>query len=82
MKVKHVKLTTHRNHRLVSLAVRTVTLLGGKSGGACRVCITREGALTGPDPTMFTCRIRNLRQPESMNPYYMLLKRTQLNGGK
>lgn len=55
-------LTTHRSHRLVSLAVRTVTLPGATSGGACRVWITREGWLRGLGPTTFTCRIRNLQQ--------------------
>lgn len=55
-------LTTHRSHRLVSLAVRTVTLPGATSGGACRVWMTREGWLRGLEPTTFTCRIRNLEQ--------------------
>lgn len=55
-------LTTHRSHRLVSLAVRTVTLPGATSGGACRVWMTREGWLSGLAPTTFTCRIRNLEQ--------------------
>lgn len=56
------QLTTHRSHRLVSLAVRTVTLPGATSGGACNVWMTREGWLSGLGPTTFTCRIRNLER--------------------
>lgn len=57
-------LTTQRIHRLVSLAVRTVTLPGATSGGACSVWITREGWLRGLGPTTFTCLIRNLQQKD------------------
>lgn len=52
--------TIHRNQRLVSLAVRRVTLAGAMSGGAGRVWILLEGWLGGLVPTMFTWRIRNL----------------------
>ena len=55
-------LTIQRSHRLVSLAVRRVTLAGAVSGGACRVWILREGRLGGLVPTMFTCRMRKLRE--------------------
>lgn len=50
----HDKLTTQRSHRLVSLAVRRVTLAGAMSGGACSVSIFLEGWLGGLVPTMFT----------------------------
>ena len=53
-------LTTQRSRRLVSLAVRTVTLVGATSGGACSVWMTREDGLKGLAPATFTCRIRNL----------------------
>lgn len=36
------RLTTQRSRRLVSLAVRTVMLVGATSGGACSVWMTRE----------------------------------------
>lgn len=38
-----VQLTTQRSHRLVSLAVRSVTLAGETSGGAGSVSIFLEG---------------------------------------
>ena len=47
-------LTTQRSHRLVSLAVRRVTLAGAMSGEACRVWIFLEGWLGGLEPTMFS----------------------------
>jgi hypothetical protein len=53
-------LTTQRSHRLVSLAVRRVTLAGEMSGGACSVWIFLEGWLARLVPTMFTWRMRNL----------------------
>lgn len=53
-------LTIQRSHRLVSLAVRRVTLAGAMSGGAWRVWIFLEGWLGGLVPTMFTWRIRKL----------------------
>lgn len=53
-------LTTQRSHRLVSLAVRRVTLAGAMSGGAWRVWIFLEGWLGGLVPTMFTWRMRKL----------------------
>ena len=56
-----VLLTIHRNQRLVSLAVRRVTLAGAMSGGAGRVWIFLEGWLGRLVPTMFTWRIRNLK---------------------
>lgn len=52
--------TIHRSQRLVSLAVRSVTLAGAMSGGAGRVWIFLEGWLGGLAPTMFTCCMRNL----------------------
>lgn len=55
-------LTIQRSHRLVSLAVLRVTLAGAMSGGAWRVWILREGRLGGLVPTMFTCRMRKLRE--------------------
>ena len=57
-------LTIQRSHRLVSLAVRRVTLAGAMSGGAWRVWIFLEGWLGGLVPTMFTCRMRKLRWGE------------------
>lgn len=53
-------LTIQRSHRLVSLAVRRVTLAGAMSGGAWRVWIFLEGWLGGLVPTMFTWRMRKL----------------------
>lgn len=53
-------LTVQRSHRLVSLAVRRVTLAGAMSGGAWRVWIFLEGWLGGLVPTMFTWRMRKL----------------------
>lgn len=53
-------LTIQRSHRLVSLAVRRVTLAGAMSGGAWRVWIFLEGWLAGLVPTMFTWRMRKL----------------------
>lgn len=53
-------LTTQRSRRLVSLAVRTVMLVGATSGGACSVWMTRDDGLKGLVPTTFTCLIRNL----------------------
>lgn len=47
-------LTIHRNQRLVSLAVRRVTLAGAMSGGAGSVWIFLEGWLGGLMPTIFT----------------------------
>ena len=55
------RLTTQRRRRLVSLAVRTVMLVGATSGGACSVWMTREDWLKGLAPTTFTCLIRNLQ---------------------
>lgn len=55
-------LTIQRSHRLVSLAVRRVTLAGAMSGGAWRVWIFLEGWLGGLVPTMFTWRMRKLRR--------------------
>lgn len=55
-------LTIQRSHRLVSLAVLRVTLAGAMSGGAWRVWILREGRLGGLVPTMFTWRMRKLRE--------------------
>lgn len=52
--------TIHLNQRLVSLAVRSVTLAGAMSGGAGRVWIFLEGWLGGLVPTMFTWCMRNL----------------------
>lgn len=52
--------TIHRSQRLVSLAVRSVTLAGATSGGAGRVWIFLEGWLGGLVPTMFTWCMRNL----------------------
>lgn len=46
--------TIHLNQRLVSLAVRSVTLAGATSGGAGRVWIFLEGWLGGLVPTMLT----------------------------
>lgn len=57
-------LTIQRSHRLVSLAVRRVTLAGAMSGGAWRVWIFLEGWLGGLVPTMFTWRMRKLRWGE------------------
>lgn len=57
-------LTIQRSHRLVSLAVRRVTLAGAMSGGAWRVWILLEGWLGGLVPTMFTWRMRKLGQVE------------------
>lgn len=54
------QLTTQRSRRLVSLAVRTATLAGAVSGGACSVWMTREDWLKGLAPATFTCLIRNL----------------------
>lgn len=53
-------LTTQRSRRLVSLAVRTVMLVGATSGGACSVWMTLEDWLKGLGPTTFTCLMRNL----------------------
>lgn len=53
-------LTIQRSHRLVSLAVRRVTLAGAMSGGAWRVWIFLEGWLAGLVPTIFTWRMRKL----------------------
>lgn len=52
--------TIHLNQRLVSLAVRSVTLAGAMSGGAGRVWIFLEAWLGGLVPTMFTWCMRNL----------------------
>lgn len=57
----HGSLTIQRSHRLVSLAVRRVTLAGAMSGGAWRVWIFLEGWLGGLVPTMFTWRMRKLQ---------------------
>ena len=55
-----LQLTTQRSRRLVSLAVRTVMLVGATSGGACRVWMTLDDWLKGLAPTTFTCLMRNL----------------------
>lgn len=61
------RLTIQRSHRLVSLAVRSVTLAGAMSGGACRVWIFLEGWLGGLVPTMLTWRMRKLGVGKSMS---------------